>query len=398
MGKSILVLNCGSSSIKFAVIDLDTEATCLHGLAERINTPSALFHWTITQVKQQQNIPDAGYEMTIVKILEILHEQGLTEQIIGIGHRIVHGGEKFSQSTLISSEVITQIATYSRLAPLHNPGSLQGIHAAQKAFPHLPHIAAFDTAFHQTLPPQAYLYALPQQFYQQHSVRRYGFHGISYRYVSQQAIQRLGLSVDDNALLIAHLGNGCSATAILNGRSIDTSMGMTPLEGLMMGSRSGDVDPGLHSYLAAECQLTIDEITEMLNRQSGLLGVSGLSMDMRSLQQAAEQGNSNAQLAIDMFCYRLAKYLGALATTLPRIDALVFTGGIGENAVMVRAQVLARLTILGFLVDDHQNQQRGETNNGIITRPGSTRAMVIATNEELMIAQDVANIINNGYG
>lgn len=394
MSRYILVLNCGSSSIKFAVIDPASGETCLSGIVERINTPEAVLNWRAAEVKQQ-DIPNADYETALAAIIQILREQGFAEQLTGIGHRVVHGGEKFSESILICAEVVAQIEANCRLAPLHNPSNLQGILAAQKAFPQLLQAAVFDTAFHQTIPQHAYLYPLPQKFYQQYSVRRYGFHGISYRYVSQQAMQRLGLSSNDNALLIAHLGNGCSATAVFNGNSIDTSMGMTPLEGLMMGTRTGDVDPGLHGYLAAECQLTLDEITAILNKQSGLLGVSGLSMDMRTLQQAAGHGNVDAQLAITMFCYRLAKYLGALAMTLPRIDALVFTGGIGENAMFVRVQVLKQLAILGFVIDEQHNQEHGKNNNGIITQANSTCAMVIATNEELMIAQDVNRLVTS---
>lgn len=391
----VLVLNCGSSSIKFAVIEPAAGITFISGLAERINTPEAVMQWQLNGLKQQRPIPEADYQAALAIIIEILHEHDLDTHLVGVGHRVVHGGEKFAESTFLTTEVVAQIEACCALAPLHNPSNLAGIRAAQKAFLNLPQVAVFDTAFHQTMPRHAYLYALPQDYYRRYAVRRYGFHGISYRYVAQQAIARLDLAQDDNALLIAHLGNGCSAAAIHNNHSIDTTMGMTPLEGLIMGTRSGDVDPGLHAYLAAESRLTLEQITNMLNKQSGLLGISGLSMDMRTLQDAADKGNPDAQLAIQMFCYRLAKALGALATALPRLDALVFTGGIGENSALIRQKVLERLAILGFTINSSANVQHGRENNGIISAPGSTRALVIATNEELMIAQDVARIITS---
>ncbi|CAM4460837.1 MAG: Propionate kinase [Legionellaceae bacterium] len=394
MHNYILVLNCGSSSIKFAIVEPVLSKICFNGIVEQINTTDTLFIWYENGSKEQKSIPQADYETSIKLVLDILHQKGFTHGLIGIGHRVVHGGEKLIESVLITEDVLAEIAQCSRLAPLHNPAHVKGIQAAQRIFADLPHIAVFDTAFHQTMPEHAYLYPLPQQYYEQYAIRRYGFHGISYRYIVSQAITQLNLPRDNHALLIAHLGNGCSATAVLNGKSIDTSMGLTPLEGLMMGSRTGDIDPALHAYLAAESQMDLNEITALFNQQSGLLGVSGLSMDMRTLHEAAEKGHKKAQLAITMFCYRLAKYLGALSTVLPTLDALIFTGGIGENAFMVRERVIKQLSILNFFLDQEHNKTHGKNNGGIITTENSRCAMVIPTNEEVMIANDVKQIVS----
>jgi len=311
---------------------------------------------------------------------------------VGVGHRVVHGGEIFSESQLISPENLTQLESLNHLAPLHNPVNLLGIQAIFKLLPELPQVAVFDTAFHQTLPESAYLYAIPYEHYQEHNVRRYGFHGTSYRYVSQEAAKRLNKPLEDCNFLIAHLGNGCSACAVKGGKSVDTSMGLTPLEGLAMGTRSGDVGPGLLPYLSERLNCSIDEVMEILNKKSGLLGLSGLSNDMREIQQAAESGDLRANLAIEVFAFKIARYLGALAVSLPTIDALVFTGGIGENDRLTRSLVLEHLPILGFEIDGELNQTNGNE-IGQITQTNSTLAMVVATDEERMIALDTHALI-----
>jgi acetate kinase len=386
-----LVLNCGSSSIKYAVIDLTNNATIQQGMLERIHQADACLSWSSQSQKQQLNLPYADYTIGIQTIMQVL-EPALAQRLKAVGHRVVHGGEAFQQSVIINNEVLAQLQACSHLAPLHNPANLAGILAVQQIYPTLVQVAVFDTAFHQTLSPKAFLYALPYELYEKHGIRRYGFHGISYSYVLNEAIARLRLNLADSALLLAHLGNGCSASAVLNGNSIDTSMGMTPLEGLVMGSRCGDIDPSIPIFLAQQTELSLSAVNELLNKQSGLLGISGLSQDMRTLSQAAAQGHSRAQLAIEIFCYKLAKYLAALAISLGRIDGLIFTGGIGENAAAIRASVIRWLSLLGFSLDEQKNLIHGKESHGVITQDHSIPALVIPTNEELMIAQEAARL------
>jgi acetate kinase len=378
----VLVLNCGSSSLKFAVIDLEHDdkrsKVLLSGLAERLfEAPSC--SWVYQGQLVQKNLDQTGYAGALGQVVDILQDSSLHINVVG--HRVVHGGDIFKQPTLINDQVLAQIEACVPLAPLHNPANLQGIYAAKEAF-RVPQVAVFDTAFHQSMPPKAYRYALPETLYQQ-GIRRYGFHGSSHQYIARQAAQLLGRT--DLCLISAHLGNGCSVAAIKAGESVDTSMGFTPLEGLVMGTRSGDIDPGLHAFLLQQ-GWTIDQITETLNKKSGLLGLSGLSSDMRELEQAAAQGHAGAQLAIEVFCYRLAKHIAGMGVALGRIDALVFTGGIGENSAYIRAQTLAGLGILGFSLDPSQNALAVRGKPGPITTQNSTLAMVINTNEELMIA------------
>lgn len=382
-----LVLNCGSSSLKFAVLQPHTGACALQGLAERLGSNQASLTYQSEQGKGQVQLTGHDHQSAIAGVIGLLNTENLLDSIRGVGHRVVHGGEAFSQSLLITDDNLKQLETISHLAPLHNPVNLLGIKAISQLLPQLPQVAVFDTAFHQTLPEAAYLYALPYEQYEQFDVRRYGFHGTSYRYVSEKAANMLGQPVTDSHFLIAHLGNGCSACAIRNGQSVDTSMGLTPLEGLAMGTRSGDVDPSLIPFLCERLNLETSDVMNILNKQSGLQGLSGISNDMREIQQAAEQGHVRANLAIEVFAFRIARYLGALAVSLPRIDALVFTGGIGENDRLTRSLVLEHLAILGFEVDGALNQTNGN-DQGRITTDSSTLAMVVATNEELMIAQD----------
>ncbi|WP_269843669.1 acetate/propionate family kinase [Bacterioplanes sanyensis] len=316
-------------------------------------------------------------------------------QLAGIGHRVVHGGERFSASTRLTADVLEQLQQISDLAPLHNPVNLLGIETLAELLPELPQVAVFDTAFHQSLPQQAYLYAVPYDWYQQDGVRRYGFHGTSYRYVSQAAAQRLNKPLAQCNLLIAHLGNGCSACAIADGRSVDTSMGLTPLEGLVMGSRSGDIDAGVFEHLARTRQYDSAEVVHALNKHSGLQGLSGgLSNDMRTLLQAEQQGDSAAKRAIEVFCFRAARQLAALQTSLPSLDALVFTGGIGEHAAVIRQRICTAWRSMNWQLDDALNQQHGD-DHGRISQPNSPMVMVIATDEERMIAADTYECIRH---
>lgn len=388
-----LVLNCGSSSLKFAVIDTHSQQCILQGLAQRLGSEQAGIEFVFNDEKQTLSPDGNDHQSAIACLLELLKQLDLLDSIVGVGHRVVHGGEEFSQSIIITPENLAKLTQLSALAPLHNPVNILGIEAILELLPKLPQVAVFDTAFHQSLPQTAFLYGVPFELYEQHGIRRYGFHGTSFRYVSQQAAKLLDKPLEDSHFLIAHLGNGCSACAVKNGKSVDTSMGLTPLEGLLMGTRSGDIDPGLIPFIQDKLELNLDEIMDMLNKQSGLLGLSGSSNDMRTIQIAAKNGDRRAQIAIEVFAFKIARYLGALAISLPRIDALVFTGGIGENDTLTRSRVLEHLSILGFEIDNTLNAQNGDA-IGTITTTNSVKAMVVATNEELMIAQDTLALTN----
>ena len=391
---SVLVINCGSSSLKFAVINPKTEEEGINGIAERLGSPEASITWKLNGEKSTQQLGEAAHDAAIEALLGLLRDNHLIENIAAVGHRVVHGGEAFTSSTLVTDEVLTAIENTSHLAPLHNPANLTGILAAQKFFPELPQIVVFDTAFHQTMPAESFMYAIPHSLYKNHGVRRYGFHGTSYRYVAEATAEMLNLDINNSGILIAHLGNGASACAVKNGKSVDTSMGLTPLEGLVMGTRSGDVDPNLFSFLNKECGYSLDEITDILNKKSGLLGLSEIDNDCRTIENAAAEGNERAQLTINVFCNVLAKKLAGFATELGgKIDALVFTGGIGENSSTIRKNVLDRLAVLGFEVAEQVNKDMFRGKCGVITKEGSTVAAVIATNEELMIARDTAALI-----
>ena len=390
----ILVLNCGSSSAKFAVIDSDDGHQHISGLAQRLGSPQATLDWKVGEGgKQSKALPGAGHDAALRSVVDLLKTLGLADGLAGVGHRVVHGGDKFSASMPITAEVVAKIQECIPISPLHNPPNLLGIGIAQELFPKLPQVAVFDTAFHQTMPPRAYVYAVPYGWLENHQVRRYGFHGTSHRFVSQQAIKQLGLPATDNALITAHLGNGCSCTAVRDGKSVDTTMGLTPLEGVVMGTRSGSVDPMIVGHMAKALGKPADKILDALNKESGLLGLSGLSNDMRSLAEAAATGHARAQLAIEVFCYVLAKSLASLVVPLGRLDALIFTGGIGENSTFVRAKVVEQLGFLGLTLDPGANANHGKTQNGRITTGTRPQAMVVPTNEELMIAIDTAEIV-----
>lgn len=382
MSTSVLVINCGSSSIKYALIPADGSAR-IEGLAEQLGSAEARISGkNRAGEKFSHSIRGADHAAALHEILQRLDGQVPT----AIGHRVVHGGEKFTQAAQITPEVIAAIEHTSPLAPLHNPANLIGIRATLALFSDLPQVAVFDTAFHQTLPARAYRYALPEALYSEHGIRRYGFHGTSHAYVSQRADQLSNQT--DTGWLSAHLGNGCSTTAIWHGQSVDTSMGLTPLEGVVMGTRSGDVDAGLHAHLHRQLGWSIDQIDTMLNKQSGLLGLSNLSNDMRSLTQAASEGHRGALLAIEVFCYRLAKSLAALSCALPKLTGLIFTGGIGENAADIRAKTLALMPHFGLSVDHDANQCMVRGQEGRIDAATGVQIWVIPTDEEGRIAAE----------
>ena len=391
--RNILVINCGSSSIKFALVNEAQDTFLLSGLAERLGSPEAVLHWQQEATRDSLVLPGADHRLALSHLLPIV-QRAAAGELHGIGHRVVHGGEHFSGACRLDAASLQLIRQIAPLAPLHNPANLQGIEAAMKLFPELVHVAVFDTAFHQTLPEHAYRYAVPQALYAEHGVRRYGFHGTSHRYVSQQAAQLSGLAYDTSSWLVAHLGNGSSTCAVENGHSRDTSMGLTPLEGLVMGTRSGDVDPNLHSHLARTLGWSLERIDALLNKESGLLGLSGLSNDMRTLEQAREQGHAGATLAIEVFCYRLAKSLAAMSCALQRLDGLIFTGGIGENSALVRSKTLAHLGLLGLKLDAEDNARCVRGVAGAIHSDGSPRVLVVPTNEERQIALDTLALLD----
>ena len=399
MSASILVINCGSSSIKYALI-ADALHPRIHGLAENLGSHDARIKGvTVDGHPLLVDIPFADHAQALQTLLTRIANY-IPE---AIGHRVVHGGEKITQAEKITPELVKTIEDVSALAPLHNPVNLIGIRATLKLFPHLPQVAVFDTAFHQTMPAHAFQYALPQYLYKDHGVRRYGFHGTSHAYVSARASQLAG-QVNQGGWLTAHLGNGCSTCAVWNGQSLDTSMGLTPLEGVVMGTRSGDVDPGLHRFLADNLGWSLAKIDDVLNRDSGLLGLSGLSNDMRTLVEAAETGHESAQLAIDVFCYRLAKSLAAMSCALPALNGLIFTGGIGENAAIIRQKTLRHLSLLGFKLDQQKNQNLARGAEGRIdqynqddsagNQDSNPQIWVIPTDEEGRIAEETRQVLN----
>jgi acetate kinase len=389
----ILVINSGSSSLKFSVLEVRSESVLVSGIAERLGTTEALLKFSGADAKKiEEPLPHADHRAALRRVIDHLRAL-LPNEVDAVGHRIVHGGEYFRDAVVIDDEVVKRIKELSELAPLHNPPGAQGIRVASELFPDKPQVAVFDTAFHQTLPPHAFHYAIPSKFYSRFRIRRYGFHGTSTQYVTQELARRLGQPLGELQLLTAHLGNGCSATAVKQGKSVDTTMGLTPLEGVVMGTRSGDVDPSLHLFLQEREGLNLREITDLLTRESGLLGVSGVSQDMRSILQAIDTGNARAKLAVDVFCYRLARALLGLAAGLERIDGLIFTGGIGENSAIIRARVLQHLQILRPVIDQRWNEQHGRGNDGRITEETGLSCFVIPTNEELMIARQTAALV-----
>ncbi|MCU4675233.1 acetate kinase [Catenovulum sp. 2E275] len=389
--KSYLIINSGSSSLKFCLFIGDKAQADLTGIAERLSTAQAEISWQYQGEKSQVSLGEADHALALKKLFSVLTELNLFDSLSAIGHRVVHGGEYFKESALITPSVLNKIEACSALAPLHNPAAIVGINAVAEQLPDIAQVAVFDTAFHQTMPEHSFLYGLPYELYESQGIRKYGFHGTSHQYVAGKAIEVLGLDKNNSGVITAHLGNGCSISAVQNGLSVDTSMGFTPLEGVMMGTRSGDIDPSIHQFLADKLNLSLKEITDMLNKRSGLLGLSGSSNDMRTLSAKAADGDKQAALAIEVFAYRLAKSIASMVVGLNRFDALVFTGGIGENSFLVRGKVINHLAVLGFELDQNLNNQGGDT-FGIITTPDSRKAIIVQTQEEWVIAQDTIRL------
>ena len=398
---NVLVVNCGSSSIKYSLIRMkpDGEAgnVLASGLVERIGEKASRIHQKVGETKESREVHAPDHQAAFGLMIEELTQGAVAvisgpKEIDAVGHRVVHGAEQFTESRRIDDEVVRAIDACVPLAPLHNPPNLTGIRAAMALMPDVPHVAVFDTAFHQTIEPHAFLYAIPYDLYSKHRIRRYGFHGTSHRYVAAAAARMLGRKAEETNVITAHLGNGCSITAVGAGKSVDTSMGLTPLEGLVMGTRSGDIDPAIVFHLVRSLGMSADEVDALLNRKSGLLGVSGVSNDMRELLGAVKEGNKRAALAMEIFVYRLKKYIGAYTAALGRVDALVFTGGIGENNALIREKSCAGLDGLGYALDPSRNESsdRGPRD---IAAPGSPRRiLVIPTDEEGTIAHDTAVI------
>ncbi|MFW5741837.1 MAG: acetate/propionate family kinase [Spirochaetota bacterium] len=391
-GQKILVINCGSSSLKYEVYEMPAQNSLGKGLVDRIGIEDgSISHEGLNGTyERERNIADHKQGMELV--IEALTDEhnGIVEsldEIVGVGHRVVHGGEAYSASVVIDEEVEAAIEKNVELAPIHNPANLTGIREARAVFAKQKHVAVFDTAFHQTIPPAAYLYGLPRELYEKYRIRRYGFHGTSHRYVASGAVELLKRSSENTNLITCHLGNGCSVTAIKNGRSIDTSMGFTPLEGLMMGTRSGDIDPAIIFFLL-ERGMSPDELNTMLNKQSGLKGLSGISNDLRDIEEAAELGDRNAADALDVYAHRVRHYIGAYAANIVKVDILVFTGGVGEHGTRMRERICRQLENLGIVMDYRRNLENGPR-RGIISMDYSPTTIVVQpTNEELQIALD----------
>jgi len=386
----VLVINCGSSSVKFSVLDAAGCEALLTGIADGINTEKAFIS---VNGGEPVRLAHQDYEGALAAIALELEKRDLMSSVALIGHRIAHGGDLFSESTLITEEVIEQIRLVSPLAPLHNYANLSGVEAAERLFPGVQQVAVFDTSFHQTMAPQAYLYGLPYRYFEELGVRRYGFHGTSHRYVSGQAHALLGLSPEDSGLVIAHLGNGASICAVRNGESVDTSMGMTPLEGLVMGTRCGDVDFGAMAWIAQQTGQSFEDLERVVNKESGLLGISGISSDLRALEKAWHEGNERAELAIHTFVHRIARHIAGHAASLHRLDGVIFTGGIGENSTLIRALVAEHLKVFGIALDEAKNALPGSAGARVISTDTSRVACaVIPTNEEKMIALDALRL------
>ena len=386
----VLTINCGSSSVKFSVLDAETCDVLLSGICEGINTERAFL--TVND-GEPVILAHQNYEEALAAISAELEKRHLIDSVAFVGHRIAHGGSLFSESVLITDDVIDKIRQVSPLAPLHNYANLHGVESARLRFPGVPQVAVFDTSFHQTLKPEAYLYGLPYRYFEEYGVRRYGFHGTSHRYVAQQACDLLGLNVENSGLVIAHLGNGASVCAVQNGESVDTSMGMTPLEGLIMGTRCGDVDFGAMAWLARQTGQSMDDLEQVVNKESGLLGLSGLSSDLRTLENAWHNGDERAQRAIKTFVHRIARTIGAHIAALNRFDGVIFTGGIGENSILIRRLVAERLRVFGIEMDIDKNNQPNRIGERVISCSQSpVNLAVIPTNEEKMIALDALHL------
>ncbi|MBQ1311623.1 MAG: acetate kinase [Blautia sp.] len=394
----VLVINCGSSSLKYQLIDSDTENVLAKGLCERIGIDGRLVYQKAGLDKEITEAPMPTHKEAIQMVLDALTNEKTgaiksLSEVEAIGHRVVHGGEKFASSTLINDDVIKAVEECNELAPLHNPANLIGIRVCAELMPGVPQVAVFDTAFHQTMPPKAFLYGLPLKYYKDYKVRRYGFHGTSHSFVSKRAVEFLGLDKDNSKVIVCHLGNGSSISAVVNGKCIDTTMGLTPLEGMIMGTRSGNIDPAIMEYVAKKENLDIKGIMNVLNKKSGLFGLSGdLSSDLRDLESAAGEGNENAKHALEVLAYDVAKFVGGYVAAMNGVDAIVFTAGIGENSGTVRKMVVQYFGYLGITLDEEANNTRGE--EIVISTPDSkVKVAVIPTNEELAICRDTVALV-----
>ncbi|EMT45435.1 MULTISPECIES: acetate kinase [Anoxybacillus] len=392
----VIAINAGSSSLKFQLFNMPSEEVLTKGVVERIGFEDAIFNMTVNgeKIKEVTSIPDhaVAVKMLLDKLLELGVIQSFDE-IEGIGHRVVHGGEKFSDSVLITDDTLKEIEDLSDLAPLHNPANVIGIKAFREVLPNVPAVAVFDTAFHQTMPEQSFLYSLPYEYYEKFGIRKYGFHGTSHKYVTQRAAELLGRPIEQLRLISCHLGNGASIAAVEGGKSIDTSMGFTPLAGVAMGTRSGNIDPALIPYIMEKTGKTAEEVIDILNKKSGMLGLTGFSSDLRDIEDAASKGDRRAELALEVFAGRIHKYIGSYAARMCGVDAIIFTAGIGENSDVVRAKVLRGLEFMGVYWDPALNKVRGK--EAFISYPHSpVKVLVIPTNEEVMIARDVMRLAN----
>ncbi|WP_404329541.1 acetate kinase [Mesobacillus maritimus] len=390
----MIAINAGSSSLKFQLFEMPSEEVITKGIVERIGLKDSIFQISVNGEKQKDVLDIPDHEVAVKMLLDKLTTLGIIksiDEIVGVGHRVVHGGEEFSDSVVITDEVIEKIEKLSELAPLHNPANLTGIRAFQQALPSIPAVAVFDTAFHQTMPENSFLYSLPYDYYKEYGIRKYGFHGTSHKYVSERAAEMLGRPIEHLRLISCHLGNGASIAAIEGGKSIDTSMGFTPLAGVTMGTRSGNIDPALIPYIMEKTNKTADEVLDVLNKESGMLGVSGFSSDLRDIEDESAKGNERAELALQVFANRIHKYIGSYAARMSGVDAIIFTAGIGENSTSIRERVLKGLEFMGVYWDPALNKIRGE--ESFISYPHSpVKVMVIPTDEEVMIARDIVRL------
>ena len=397
MKMNVLVINCGSSSLKYQLINSDSEAVLAKGLCERIGIDGRLVYQKTGCDKEITEAAMPTHKEAIQMVLDALTNDktgaiGSLKEVNAVGHRVVHGGEKFAKSVVITDEVISAVEECNDLAPLHNPANLIGIRVCSELMPGVPQVAVFDTAFHQTMPAKAYLYGLPIEYYKNYKVRRYGFHGTSHSFVSKRAVEFLGLDKDNSKVIVCHLGNGSSISAVQNGKCVDTTMGLTPLEGVVMGTRSGSIDPAIVEYIAKKENLDLAGVMNVLNKKSGLQGMSGVSSDMRDLRVAAAEGNEDAKNAIEVLCYGIAKYVGGYVAAMNGVDAIVFTAGIGENVGMIREKVCSYLGFLGVTIDAKANEAMGE--EVVISGADSkVKVAVIPTNEELAICRDTVALV-----
>ena len=395
---NVLVINCGSSSLKYQLIDSETEAVLAKGLCERIGIDGRLVYQKTGLDKEITEAAMPTHKQAIQMVLDAIVNpktgalKSLAE-VDAVGHRVVHGGEKFASSVVLTEEVLAQIEECNDLAPLHNPANLIGIDVCSELMPGVPQVGVFDTAFHQTMPKKAYLYGLPHEYYEKYKVRRYGFHGTSHSFVSKRLVEYLGMDLNNSKVIVAHLGNGASVSAVVNGKCVDTSMGLTPLEGLVMGTRSGDIDPAIMEFIAKKENLDIEGVMNVLNKKSGVQGMTGISSDFRDLEAAYNEGNEYAINAIEVFCYRVAKYIGSYVAAMNGVDAIAFTAGIGENTNLVRRKIVAYLGYLGITIDNEVNDATHGDEAVISTPDSKVKVCVIPTNEELAIARETVALV-----